>query len=248
MENANTNSSNKTVGYRYLFKFSSGIKKEFDVKLNAKTLDFIPTGKRMKPEWTRLNYFRCKNCPLDEKRYAFCPVAVNLAGLIESFKNSASYEEVDISIKTRERNFSKKTTLQKGMSSLIGIYMVTSSCPVMERLKPMVRYHLPFATAEETTYRAMSMYLLGQYLLKRKGKKPDWELKKLVEAYRNIHLVNDGIAKRLLNASKKDANVNAVIILDIFAGSIPFSIETGFLDEVEYLFRSYFLDDEDSDL
>ena len=34
----------------------------------------------------------------------------------------------------------------------------------MESLKPMVRFHLPFATVEETVFRSVSTYLLSQYL------------------------------------------------------------------------------------
>ena len=55
--------------------------------------------------------------------------------------------------------------------SLIGIYMVTSGCPIMDKLRPMARFHLPFASTEETIYRAISTYLLGQYFLEQKGKK-----------------------------------------------------------------------------
>ena len=73
--------------------------------------------------------------------------------IIHSFKDSISYEEVEVFITTKARTYMKRTTLQKGLSSLLGIYMVTSGCPTMEKLKPMVRYHLPFATEEETKYR-----------------------------------------------------------------------------------------------
>ena len=37
--------------------------------------------------------------------------------------------------------------------------MALSGCPVLEQLKPMARFHLPFASVEETIYRAASMYL-----------------------------------------------------------------------------------------
>jgi len=49
--------------------------------------------------------------------------------------------------------------------------------PIFEKLKPMVRFHLPFASIEETKYRAISMYLLAQYFLYQQGSQPDWDLK-----------------------------------------------------------------------
>lgn len=65
---------------------------------------------------------------------------------------------------TEERTYSKDTLLQQGLASLLGIVMTTSGCPVLEPLKPMVRFHLPFATLTETVYRMVSMCLVGPSL------------------------------------------------------------------------------------
>src|SRR5262249_45179319 len=65
-------------------------------------------------------------------------------------------------------------------SSLIGIFMVTSGCPVMNKLRPMVDTHLPFMTSAESTYRVISMYLLAQFFRQRQGRKPDWALEGLL--------------------------------------------------------------------
>ena len=37
----------------------------------------------------------------------------------------------------------------------------------------------------------------------------------------------------------KDANLNALIVLDIFAGSVNFSIDSQMADDLEYLFKGY---------
>lgn len=116
--------------------------------------------------------------------------------------------------------------------------MVTSSCPIMDRLRPMVRFHLPFATSRETVYRAVSMYLTAQFFIMRKGGKPDWELKNLAQIYKAVSLVNKGMSKRISNASNKDANVNAVVILHSIGESLPYVIENG-LNEIEPLFSDY---------
>jgi hypothetical protein len=151
-----------------------------------------------------------------------------------------SYSEVDLQIQCNERGYSKRTTLQQGISSLIGMCMVTSGCHVMEKLKPMVRYHLPFASMWETEYRVLSMYLLAQYFLYKRGRQPDWDLKYLVDIYTNIQMVNKSISQRLSNIKVQDAVLNAVIKLDMFAQRILVSIDRNVLDEIEGLFDAYF--------
>ena len=84
-----------------------------------------------------------------------------------------SYEEVDVRISTDERSYVKHTTMSEALSSLLGVYMVTSGCPIMDKLRPMVRFHLPMASSEETTFRAIAMYLVAQYFRARHGQDPD---------------------------------------------------------------------------
>jgi hypothetical protein len=230
-------SKSETIRFLYTFEFPDNTEKEFEVLLSAKTLELVTQKDLPKPAWTKLKYQQCEHCPLGDE-HEYCPVAVNLSALVESFKDSVSYESTNVRVQTNERIYEKKTTLQKGLSSIIGMYMVTSDCPVMDKLRPMVRFHLPFGSLEETVYRAASMYLTAQYLLMRKGKTPDWDLKKLVEIYKSVGHVNRGISNRLSSASKEDANMNAVVILSAYAEMVPFSIEHQ-LAELEYIFSEY---------
>jgi uncharacterized protein DUF6901 len=230
-------SNNETIRFHYTFEFPDSTEKEFEVQLNAKTLELVTKKDPPKPAWTKLKYQQCEHCPLGDE-HEYCPVAVNLSALVESFKDSVSYENTKVRVQTNERIYEKATTLQKGLSSIIGMYMVTSACPVMDKLRPMVRFHLPFGSMEETVYRAVSMYLTAQYLLMRKGKTPDWDLKKLVEIYKAVTHVNRGISNRLSSASEEDANMNAVVILSAYAEMVPFSIEHR-LAELEYIFSEY---------
>ena len=108
----------------------------------------------------------------------------------------------------------------------------------MDKLRPMVRFHLPFATPTETLFRTVSHVPYRPVLVDADGKKPDWDLDNLVEFYRSISAVNKGMSHRISNASIKDANVNAVIILHSFADAVPYFIENG-LDEIKYLFDIY---------
>jgi glutaredoxin len=228
------------ITFHYTFRFRDGKAKEFPVTLDKSTLNVIRSLNDSYPEWTALGYVQCPHCSLDKSKHNYCPIAVNLCDLVQYFRNSKSYEEVDVVIETEERTYIKHTTMQKGLSSLFGIYMVTSGCPVMEKLKPMVRYHLPFATEEETKYRVLSMYLLAQYFLHKRGKHPDWELKNLIDIYEGIHIINKNISKRLSGINVEDASVNALVILDTFADSIAFSLTEDMLDEIKILFNAYF--------
>lgn len=229
----------KPLFYHYSFVFADGTKQEFRVELDSKTLNTIQPASRVCPEWAELSYFRCPNCSLDENSVKYCPVAVNLADIVDAFKSSASFEKVEVSVETDSRKYSKHTTLQRGVSSLIGIYMVSSGCPVMEKLKPMVRYHLPFATEGETKYRAISMYLMAQYFLHKKGLGADWELKKLAAIYEEVRITNRSFCKRLSNIKIEDASINAVVILDCFADIVKFSIKGDVLKEMEDAFAAY---------
>ncbi len=236
----NIDDVNKIITFNYKFNFGSGLEKEFSVKLDNKTLNLIQTKRESYPKWTELKYLKCPNCSLSDAHHAFCPVAVNLVDLVDFFQAGISYEEVDLLIDTEERGYIKHTTLQQGISSIIGIYMVTSGCPVMELLKPMVRSHLPFATVRETQYRVISMYLLAQYFLHKRGKEPDWQLRNLVKIYDDIRIVNKSFFQRLAHIKIKDATLNALVKLDMSAQHVSFSIDRNVLDEMEYLFNAYF--------
>jgi hypothetical protein len=105
----------------------------------------------------------------------------------------------------------------------------------------MARFHLPFATREETVFRAASAYLLAQYFLKRHGVEADLDLKGLREIYGLIHQVNKGLAERLRTIPAGDAHLNALVLLDLFAHALPFSIEEN-LAEIEHLFEPFYTD------
>lgn len=230
----------KTIFYRYNFKFNNGKEQDFKVELDNKTLSLIQDVPKSYPKWTELNVNKCPNCSLDETKNKFCPAAVSIIPLVNVFAGLLSYEEVDVTVETEDRKYTKHTTLQKGLSSLLGIYMVTCGCPILDKLKPMVRYHLPFATVEETKYRVLSMYLLSQYFIFRRKGTPDWELKNLVKIYNEIKIVNKSFCKRLSYIETEDASTNALIILNCFADSVTISINRNVLKEIELLFEAYF--------
>jgi len=220
----NETNSNEPIAINYKFTFEDETEKEFKINLDKTTLDLIQTPKESYPEWTALPFEKCSNCPLNESEHKHCPIAVNLIDIIDFFSKIISYQEATTLIETNERGYQKKTPVQKSVSSLIGIYMVTSGCPIMNKLRPMVRFHLPFASIEETTYRSISMYLCAQYFLNKHGKTPDWDLKNLTQLYESISKVNAGFCHRLRKTGIEDAALNAITKLDCFALNITFSL------------------------
>ena len=231
--------SSKTVFFYYQFTFPNGHIKKFDVRLDPETLNLLDPPRGRHSEWTRLSYHQCENCPLHESQSPQCPAAANLESVLDFFKDMLSYEEVDVEITTPARTYKKHTALQMALSSLIGVYMVTSGCPILDKLRPLVRTHLPFATLEETTSRAVSMYLMVQYFLKKRGKEPDWELKNLARIYEDVKTVNKFFHKRIAKIHIQDAGLNALVHLDCYARFTNTLLLEDDLHEIEKLFSVY---------
>jgi hypothetical protein len=213
------------ITIEYAYKFKKGLVTKFQINLDRDTLELIVDRKPDPPLWALLNHKKCENCPLDVKSHIYCPVALNFVDIAEQFKDMVSHEDVVVTVTTEERTFAKETTIQQGLSPLIGIIMTTSGCPVMEHLKPMVRFHLPFASLDETVFRMVSMHLLVQYYRNQDGKKVDLRLDGLTKVYAQVGIVNRDFANRLRDAAKKDANINALVNLDCFASMVPLVAE-----------------------
>jgi hypothetical protein len=229
-----------TIEITYEFEFEGRRRFVYPLALDKETTSLISEWKRSPPWWTRLEYDQCKGCPLEQEEVSHCPIAANIAELIEDFKEIESTEHARITVHTVERTYTKEAPAQKGLSSIFGIIMATSNCPVMDFLKPMARYHLPFSTSEETIIRSISMYLLGQYFIAKRKGQPDLGLKNLERAYAMVQNVNRGICGRITSViqtsgAQGDAANNAVVILDAFSHLLQAEIE-GHLDSISDLF------------
>lgn len=227
----------KIIEIKYRFNFDDSVEKVFVVKIQCEDLRIITEKKEEYSDWAKLDNFKCRNCPLDLTKHKYCPVAVNLIDIIDFFSTMHSYEDVKISVETVQRTYSKQSTVQEGVSSIIGLIMPTSGCPIMGKLKPLVKFHLPFSSLEETEFRIFSMYLIAQYLKNIKGLNPDWELKDLKNIYSDIMVVNKNIAQKIAELEEKDASINALVILNNFADSVSFSIDEKDLWNIEPLFK-----------
>lgn len=219
---------------RYRFTFSDGRREEFDLPLEPTPAE--PEGPV--PAWAALDFNRCHHCTLDEGIHSHCPLALRLVQTVSRLGDVLSYDKVKVEVFSEERTVNHETTAQTGLSSMMGLVIATSGCPHAGYFRPMARFHLPFATEEETVYRAASMYLLGQYFRAREGGEVDAGFEGLHRIYQNMRDLNHDVAKRLRAASKQDGAVNAIVLLDMFSMSMQFSVDEA-LEELRGLFSSY---------
>ena len=227
------------IRLEYEIAFKDGRKENFLLELDPDSLALVLPPPAVYPEWTQLGCSKCENCPLDPQKHPHCPVAVNLTKIIKDFSRNISYEEVTVTIRTKPRNYERHIALHDALRSVFGIYMVTSGCPIMDKLRPMVMTHLPFATIAETAYRALSMYALAQFVIKRKGGEIDWELKGLDKIYQDVGTVNRAFHKRLVSAGLADASLNAIGNLDCYAQFTQMTLTPEKLKKFEKLFSAY---------
>ena len=221
------------ISYRFTLAANASV--ALDPRFDSRTItllrDDLPP-----PDWTRLAQDRCPNCPLDPARTVHCPAALALMPLVAQLEDLFSHDQVFLEVTTTERTISGQTTIQRAVSSLMGLLLAGSNCPHTLFFKPMARFHLPLASEEETIYRAASTYLLTQYFHQLRGREPDLSLEGLNQIYRNIQEVNRAMAQRLRQTSKTDSSINAIVLLDMYAKAMPYAIKQS-LDDIAYLFE-----------
>ncbi len=222
----------------YEFRLNSGIEKKIDIFLNKETLALIRERTDTPPDWARLEFKQCSNCPLNTTLIRYCPIAANLSGIVREFSDFTGPDKATVLVHVKERAYLKTCSLLEGLSPLLGIIMTTSGCPIMEPLKPMVRYHLPFASLDETVFRMISMFLVAQFIRSRSGKKPEWTLEGLSRIYAEVKKLNKDFSLRMRAAAKSDANIHALVKLNVFAVMVPIEAEKT-LKEITASYSSY---------
>ena len=224
---------------RYCFRMPDNSRADFKLELNPPDLELKGNIPEHLPAWTKLDFHQCSNCPLDVFSHRYCPLAANIVNVVQRFDGLISYDKVKVDVITKERRISQQTTIQKGISSMLGLVIATCGCPHTAFFKPMARFHLPLASEEETIFRATSMYLLAQYYLRKECRIADFEFEGLTRIYHNMQIVNVAIAERLRAAAMTDSSINAIVILDSYAQALPLAIEKS-LAKIRHLFSPYF--------
>lgn len=230
----------ETLTFRYRFHFSDGREGLFEVELDRDTLELKQPEREIYPDWTRLDFHQCPNCPLNVATHPRCPVAQSLVDLVDFFKDFDSFDQVEVAVEAKERTYSKKTSMQEAVGPLIGLHMTTTGCPILNKLRPMVLTHLPFMSTDESTYRMITMYLLAQYFLYKRGGTPDWDLKKMLDFFADIQQVNTSFCKRLQSIPAGDASINAVVMLNSMSDVTSLRLEMNDLTWLERIFSRHY--------
>ncbi len=174
------------------------------------------------PVWTELACHQCPGCTLDQRRQPRCPAAVSIAPVAEAAGHRRSTERVEVSVVTGARTVVKHTDLQDALRSFIGLVMSTSGCPALERLRPLARHHLPFATPEETLWRVAGSFAVDAF--HRGLSRAEWWAE-LRQVYAQLGAMNRAFCQRLKEQLPGDAGVNAMVNL--------FSLTVCVKDELE---------------
>ena len=227
------------IVYRYTFIRGGSEKKEFTVRLDKGTLKGIPVPRDARPDWTKLDFHKCRTCPLDPVRHAHCPVAANIADFVEFLRDIKSFETVDVRVESQQRVYIKRTTMQVAASALLGLLMATSGCPVLDRLRPMAELHLPFSGPEETVFRLVTMYLAAQYFRRKNGEEADPGLEGLTRFLDEIQRVNTDFVGRLRAIRIEDASLNALDTLNTMGMLAGMSITDDNLARMARIFEAH---------
>jgi hypothetical protein len=220
---------------RYRFDLPDGSKKHVDLNFAAADFRLSNPTPVDPPFWTELKFSQCANCPLSTDEYAHCPAALHMAPAVESLKALVSFDVVGVTVTQAERTVHAETTAQQAMSSVLGLIMATSGCPWTDRLRPMARFHLPFASEAETVYRSVCMFLLARELL---GVGEAHGFAELTDLYENLHVVNRDMSRRLGAATRTDPARNAMALLDTYTTLLPAALESS-LQELKPLFDAW---------
>ncbi len=229
-----TPNANALIKIRYILQLNDTDKEVFDITIDKSTGRSISSNLADIPDWTKLNFEQCPNCPLSSTDVEHCPAAISLVDMAKRIGDVLSHAEIYLVVMFDERWVGKKASSQEVVSSLMGLHMATSGCPHTDYLKPMARFHLPLSTADETLVRTTGFYFLQQYFKLKSGDIFDTDLSGLADLYSEMQTVNASIAKRL-RASGEFSEINSLTILDTYAQVIPLQIEDR-LDEIQSLF------------
>lgn len=188
------------------------------------------------PAWTALDYHQCPNCPLRKSESPACPAAVDALPLVQGSANLLSHSVVQVQVELGgKRKLNAECDLQTALSSLLGLIMATSACPVVSRLHGLARLHLPFQSLQESHTRMVGAWLIGQVL---DGKaNGTGNLDGLQDLMNAVGQVNRAFMNRLQTAVRHDASLNAIANLAASAMNVQFSLDDAVAELADFAIR-----------
>ena len=223
---------------QYKLVFADKTEKVLGLHLRTNNLTPVAWLPAKPPEWAALDNHKCSHCPLNSEKHAYCPAALNLAKLVEECNDMDLLDTVKLVVKTADRVVVVSATVQKALSSFIGLLMATSDCPPASYFRPMARFHLPLANEAETIFRAVTLYATAQLLRREEGKEVAADLNGLFDIYADLEIVNTGISARLKTAGLDGAIAKSLMEWDVFSGMFPMRAEE-VMNKMRPLFSAY---------
>ena len=210
----------------YKFDLDSGTSWEYQLQFDD--LNCLTSLKNSVPRaWTALEFHKCSHCPLSSQTHPHCPVAQNIDAIVEDSKAIISYTEVTVTVTTPERQYKKRCAVQQGLLSLFGLIMATSGCPHLDWLRPLARFHLPFASIEEALFRALSLQLTSEFFNNRRLG-VEASKSELEKCYAKVSTLNHCFIERIRSYCSGDADKNAIAALDIWVQAFNIYQEDNF--------------------
>ena len=150
---------------RYRFDLPDGSRRSCEFRFDEQDFRLSNPAPAEPAFWTELKFQQCANCPLDPAVHPHCPPALQMSETVEKLKDLVSFDTIGVTVTQAERTVHVEVSAQQALSSVLGLIMATAGCPWTDRLRPMARFHLPFASDAETVYRSVTMFLLARELL-----------------------------------------------------------------------------------
>jgi len=223
----------------YQFSLPDGKEISYPFEFDGERYNLI-TSDLKTPPWTELGFQQCHHCPYrDSASPKYCPAALQLAQVVKSIDHLVSFDRIHVKVQTSHRTVDQESSAQEAISSLLGLVLASCGCPHTEFLLPMARFHVPLASAEETLWRSCASFMLAQYFREENGEKPE-DISGLLRRYENLETLNSYLAKRLRSQLDQDACLNAIILLDTYAKSLP-SFISKTIHNLKPLYATYLL-------
>lgn len=181
-------------------------------------LEYLPD---QGPPWTRMEGQRCPNCTDQD---GACRAALAIAPVVDAFMNVDSLQQVRARAILANYTVEMNGSVARVVSSIMGLTMAAGGCPKIAPFRAMAMYHQPFATLEDTVIRAAGFLLLGRWAHATLA--DDNPFAPLVDAWKRLEEVNLRIGRCLRDCCAKDAALNGLTNLDMFAKVGGFALES----------------------
>jgi hypothetical protein len=216
------------IGFRHIVYQIVSDYGSLEIQLESPLTGNEPARPGSDCHWAQLERHQCRDCPYQESHY--CPVAINLQKYIDVFSNLASFDLVEATVVLDDKIRVKgNLPAQQLLSSIIGMIIANSDgCSRTHILKPMVAFHRPFASQEESIYRSIANAAITYHL----QPSQDISLEHYITShYENLRKVNIGLVKRLQDVHPDwEAVINAIVNLDLFVKEILYNAKNDYPD------------------